>query len=739
MEEKIIKQFKTTVPFPLLIYKTNITYNEVRKASGIAYILLALMQKSKSEEKICDVLRKFGIPSELHYIFGKEIASLLETGIVQSRYNASVFTTAKYFKEVKMSEVELTVKGRKMFQEGAIPTGQEKTKTADIFFNPVTRKFDVESKISYSTLASCFLGENFLEERGVELDLSGLEDYIRANQTKLGLKAEERLVSFTMEEPRKMQTRKEEGLTISIRPSGVEFTFETSDEKAFFDKYYSSAIMTECMRYKNNYKFVDKNKALIDVVTVELSSLQNVTMVHLPVDAQKQAGRPCKIFLGKGRLPVEEKSGVIRLGEKESAIFLDWVDKNAEFALLDSSAMHYYNAVNVQMPCERFNDMFELQLLVENVANEEQYREVVNAIFKLYCEKDFDIESGKAVLFVVEALKDESYFKVFADTKLNGVKSVDEKIGVLLKLHAEFSKNNGWKSYFDEISVGLFTQSVEEVRLDNMIYKNTVLTPLKKAMGLSNVDYVQRFVKTVKEKESPELVYQALETAGFETGEILSVANVVEGYTQKIILGKDISVDNSLAGKFQNVKVNLWKLNDMLGIESVSNYTLKDDYNVDEFFNAYSTLQTAVKGIEKYKQYAPQGYTQIGLFMGIYEPIHEILSIERTSASHPDKITKKYIDEHLSRGRFKDAICDLVVKLQYDLRELLSLDNETSAHDLIEEAKAQRLIDGKQASSLHKLRMCRNGFQHPEREQISFDKATIEEWRDIVFSIKEEK
>ena len=292
-------------------------------------------------------------------------------------------------------------------------------------------------------------------------------------------------------------------------------------------------------------------------------------------------------------------------------------------------------------------------------------------------------------------------------------------------MHAEFAKNSGWKLYFDEISESLFTQSVEEVRLDNMIYKNTVLTPLKKAMGLSNVDYVQRFVKTVKEKESPELVYQALETAGFETSEILSVANVVEGYTQKIILGEDISVDNSLAGKFQNVKVNLWKLNDMLGIESVSNYTLKDDYNVDEFFNAYSTLQTAVKGIEKYKQYAPQGYTQIGLFMGIYEPIHEILSIERTSASHPDKITKKYIDEHLSRGRFKDAICDLVVKLQYDLRELLSLDNATSAHDLIEEAKAQRLIDGKQASSLHKLRMCRNGFQHPEREQISFDKTTI--------------
>ena len=438
-------------------------------------------------------------------------------------------------------------------------------------------------------------------------------------------------------------------------------------------------------------------------------------------------------------MPVEEKRGVIRRGEQESSSFLDWVDTNAEFALLDSSAMHYYNAVNVQMPCERFNDTFELQLLVENTANEEQYREVINAIFKLYCKKDFDAESGKAVLFVVDALKDESYFKEFADKKLNGVKSVDEKIGVLLKLNAEFSKNNGWKTYFDEIAECLFTQSVEEVRLDNMIYKNTVLTPLKKAMGLSNIDYVQRFAKAVKEKESPELVYQALEIAGLETSEILSVANVVERYMQKIVLGEDISVDNSLAGKFQNMKVNLWKLNDMLGIESVANYTLKDDYNVDEFFNAYSTLQTSVKGIEKYKQYAPQGYTQMGLFMDIYEPIHEILSIERTSASHPEKITKKYIDEHLARGRFKDAICDLVVKLQYDLREMLSMGDEASAHDLIEEAKTQRLIDGKQASSLHKLRMCRNGFQHPERVQIPFDKATIEEWRDTVFSIKEEK
>jgi hypothetical protein len=34
--------------------------------------------------------------------------------------------------------------------------------------------------------------------------------------------------------------------------------------------------------------------------------------------------------------------------------------------------------------------------------------------------------------------------------------------------------------------------------------------------------------------------------------------------------------------------------------------------------------------------------------------------------------------------------------------------------------------------------MCRNGLQHPEKRQIPFDKATLEEWRDTVFSLKGE-
>lgn len=736
MEEKVIKQIKTSCPFPLLLYKTSVKYNEVRKASGIAYILLDLIQKTAtSSEKMGEVLLKFGIPKELHYIFGKEIANLIGTEILQSVYPATHFLNPNYFSEIMVKDISLTAKGRKMFTEGAIPTGAEKTKTKDIYFSPVTRKFDVESKVAYMPLAACYLGEEFLDK--VDIDISGLEDYINANTTKIGLKAEERMVSYETEEPKKLHVRKEDGMTIVIRPSGVEFSFGTSDETAFFYKYYSSALMTEGLLMKNNYKFVNALKEIVSVPTVSITELDKAVNVHLPSDVQKQATRPCKVFLNKGRLGVERSDNVIKIDDKTSGIFLDWIDENAEFALVDNSAIHYYNALNVSMPCVKFGDTFEMQLLVESVASAEQYSELVKAIFEVVKNRPFDSESGRTVLFVVDGLKDTDLFGEYVEAKLSALKTADDKIELLMKMNAIFNKNAEWKAYFETFAKDMFEASVEEIRLDNMIYKTTVLSPIKEALGMTEIDYITNFTKHITKDEDRDLVYQALETAGFETNVILGVVNVIEKYMQSVIIGQNILSETSLASKFQNVRINLWKLNDMLGIESVSEYTLKDDYNVDEFFNAYSTLQTSYKGIEKYKQYAAKEYAQVKQFMDIYEPIHDILSIERTASSHPDRITKKYINDYLAHGKYKEAICDLVVKLQYDLRELLSMGDEASAHDLIEEARSQKMIDGKQASNLHKLRMCRNGFQHPERTQIPFDKATIESWCEDVFSLKE--
>lgn len=733
MDEKILKQLKTTCPFPLLIYKTSVKYNEVRKASGIAYIILDLIQKeSESNDKISDVLLKFGIPANLHYIFGQEIANLMSTDILSSHFDPSYFAKPTYFKQITIGDIELTPKGKKMFQDGAIPTGAEKVKVKDIYYSPVTRKFDVESKVPYMTLGSSFLGDDFMDH--INVDISGMEDYINANRTKIGLKAEERVVSFECEEPQKMHTRKEEGMTIIIRPSGVEFKFDTTDENAFFNKYYTSRLMTDGLLAKNKYKFVNEKKDIVEVPTVSINELTNIINVYIPDDAQKQPSRPCKFFFSKNRLGVKGVDTSMKLGVDDSTTLLNGLNSNAEFALLDKSSLKYYSPLNVVMPCEQLGDTFEMQLLVERTADEEVLKSVLLKLYDIYHDETFSAEIGKAILFIVELLKDSSYFEKYSTNQLSKYYSVDEQIDLLLKMNSSFQTNADWNEYFKVLGSNLVTNSINEIRLDNMIYKNTILTPLKNELKIGAQDYVKMFAEPVL-GEDQNLVYQALETAGFETNQILGVVNVVETYMDKILNDESISADTSLVDKFRTVSSNLWNLNDMLGIESYSEYTLKENFNVDEFFNAYSTLKTAIKSIKKYSKFARDKYNNMNKYLEIYEPIHELLAIEREASLHPDKITKKYIDDYISKGRFKNAICELSVKLQYDLRELLKADDKTEAFELINMAEQEKLIDNKKCSLLHKLRKIRNGLQHPEKEQIQYTKADIEEWRDIVFEI----
>lgn len=727
MELKPIKKIKTSCPFPMLEYKVDVLYNEVRKASGIAYILLELIQKSAmGNEKIAEVLKRFGIPSDLHYMFAKELSSLVANGILDTRINSSYIDNIKYFEQMTLDLFELTAKGRKMFAEGAIPTGQEKAKTTPVFYSPVTRKFELVCTQSYAPLETSFLGEDFLDK--VKYDVSGMEEYLKFVQTKVGLKAEEMIIKITYQEPKKLAAKAEENLTITIDADGMDFGFATSDEKAFFESYYSSALMSAGMLMKDKYKFD------ISVPTVDFESLK-VDNLYIPSDAGKQAARPCKLFVGRGVHGYSRTDNVLKY---ENGGYLDILDEKAEFALLDNAGCKYYLPLNIRIPCKTFGDVFEIQLLVETVASEEQFRRVLQAIYLDCFERGCSAESIQTLAYIATVLGDAELLNKYTLKKLSELGADEDRIDLLLRLNTTFSKCEGWNAYFAEIAKEIFDRYIQTVELENIIFKNTVLTPLKKAMDMPESDYISALAEPLKAKESAELVYQALDSASFGESEILAIVNVIDIYATRVLERTPIDGATELASKFALFSGNLWKLCDMLGVENPSDYTLKDDYNIDEFFNTFATYSKAQKEIEKYKAYAKDSYEQLKRFDSIFNPVQEVLSIERTASEHPEKITRKFIDEQISRGRYSVAISNLLIKAQYDLRILLSADLSVQANELIDEAENQGIIKRDEANRLHKLRMCRNGLQHPEKRQIPFDKATLEEWRDTVFSLKGE-
>ena len=728
MELKPIKKIKTSCPFPMLEYKVDVLYNEVRKASGIAYIILELIQKSAmGSEKIAEVLKRFGIPSDLHYMFAKELSSLVANGILDTRINSSYIDNIKYFEQMTLDLFELTAKGRKMFAEGAIPTGQEKAKTTSVFYSPVTRKFELVCTQSYAPLETSFLGEDFLDK--VKYDVSGMEEYLKFVQTKVGLKAEEMIIKITYQEPKKLAAKAEENLTITIDANEMDFSFATSDEKAFFESYYSSALMSAGMLMKDKYKFD------ISVPTVNFDSLK-VDNLYIPSDAGKQVAGPCKLFIGRGVHGYSRTDNVLRY--ENGGTYLDILDEKAEFALLDNAGCKYYLPLNVRIPCKTFGDVFEIQLLVETVASEEQFRRVLRAIYLDCYERSCSSESSQTLAYVATVLGDAELLSKYTLKKLSELGADEDRIDLLLRLNTTFSKCEGWNAYFAEIAKDIFNRYVQTVELESIIFKNTVLTPLKKAMDMPEAEYISVLAEPLKAKESAELVYQALDSASFAESEILAVVNVIDIYATRVLERTPIDGATELASKFALFSGNLWKLCDMLGVENPSDYTLKDDYNIDEFFNTFATYSKAQKEIEKYKAYAKDSYEQLKRFDSIFNPVQEVLSIERTASEHPEKITRKFIDEQISRGRYSVAISNLLIKAQYDLRILLSADLALQANELIDEAENQGIIKRDEANRLHKLRMCRNGLQHPEKRQVPFDKATLEEWRDTVFSLKGE-
>ena len=116
----------------------------------------------------------------------------------------------------------------------------------------------------------------------------------------------------------------------------------------------------------------DKYKFDISVPTVDFESLK-VDNLYIPSDAGKQAARPCKLFVGRGVHGYSRTDNVLKY---ENGGYLDILDEKAEFALLDNAGCKYYLPLNIRIPCKTFGDVFEIQLLVETVASEEQFRRV---------------------------------------------------------------------------------------------------------------------------------------------------------------------------------------------------------------------------------------------------------------------------------------------------------------------------------------------------------------------------
>ena len=86
MTNKSFLNTDITWRFPIYQYTIDVSYYETRRASGISYIILELIDKSNNKnEKINQTLQSFGIPVDISYIFRDEFSNMYHYNIIKMK------------------------------------------------------------------------------------------------------------------------------------------------------------------------------------------------------------------------------------------------------------------------------------------------------------------------------------------------------------------------------------------------------------------------------------------------------------------------------------------------------------------------------------------------------------------------------------------------------------------------------------------------------------------------------
>lgn len=724
MENKALFEVETAWPFPILQYTTNTSYVEVRKASGIAYILLQLISSSENNsEKLVATLKSLGVPNDIHYIFADELAYMINFGIIQMKSGREFGTELMDMYQV--SDFEITEIGKKLFKEGTIPTGNDKVKKLYTYYD-VSRK-DTQVKFDWklfrldnSTLNKECVGDVTLNDYDIEM-------FINDNMNKYAFRKGEHISGFEHESPEILVYKMDDAVVLRILKDGIYIQAKDKDRDAFIHKFYTTETITRIIDAKKKYHFPEFIEP--EVKEYDYNSLADVTKICMPsqiasvtsVKSSLSIGKKCKI---RGSEYAIEGDYASELMQK--------CDINGAACYFEKGMLYSIIPGRYLIDANGYSGKCTINLVVVQKVAEEVKQQLMRELFLGCIDSTAPFEKCIIIKKLTQISKCKDYLEQFAGALMRKTESNNEKINLFLQLDEEFNKESEWKDYSKDCSEQLFEVLCNQITVDGFAAQNILGKKLNRIIGLNDLDYISRISKKLVDEEDEVIAFEALEGADYSVDVILSVINVFEIYCKQIIDGVHISGNSKLSGQCTLLRQALSELRDLTGIDNPYEDSAELDFDQDRFSQVMATFTDSMKKIEKYKAFAMEQYRILSFFQERFVEIKEVVTIEKEATQNPKNINKNYIEQRLKKSRYKDAICDLHVRLQYELNRLFNTENMPT-YDLLLETDISNYLDEQEIDQMHALRKCRNDFQHPkDKREVQYSEKTIREWCSVV-------
>jgi hypothetical protein len=731
------KTIKTSCPLPLIKLSVNMKYAAVEKPSGVGYLLLVLIKDAKNRnDKLGEVLARFGVPQELQFIFAEDIEKLLSRNILRMERGNNY--QREYFDEYTIGNFAFTEAGERMFREGAIPTGEEKSKQATMYYSPLTDELSFNELKCMPIEDSYCYPDGFMDK--VKTDLSGIKDFIIENASKAGLGKEERLLDCAVAAQENVVNKTEDNLELRIDNDGMEVSLKGAGAEAFYTEYFTPDMLERELLAKNKFKF---SAGVTPLAVKGFIGFKKLTAVYIPEEYAKQAARPVKLLLTKtqgkisvkrGNTVTEIESGAV-ISKAASSISDGWA-----FITIDGKETRSYTAATVTLTEQLLDKPLKINLLVEETLDAAQRQGLLAALFgECMCAK-FSAEYCALVKTAQELNESDEYITQYAAAKLKSAGDDTEKGELLNEANKVFAINPEWIEFARKRADEVYDSALNGLTKQNVAYTLSIAKSLdgirKPESGALFTDVSSRLEKQTK--DAVEL-FNLLTGAGFSENEALSVANVVEEYIGAILADDDTLQKSALSDAFTGLYNNLKDLKRNLGIKSTAKYTFREDYNINSFVEDFKAYKGKLAALKKYASFAPAGYAEFARYEEIMQPVFDYIMIERNATASPEKISEGYIRGKINGGDYRSAVGDMLIRLDYVLGKRLGLKkgDGSDVFEKIDKAKKEKIITPNAADALHELRKFRNKLQHPTEAQLVFDKSKITEWADAVFAISE--
>lgn len=586
-------KLETSIQFPFFKLNELVSYTEVKKPSGIAYMFLVLLSESRDKYvKISSLLENFGIPRSLHYLFSNVIGNLIQEGFLQMAFDLEFYN--EDFDNYELKDIEFTSEGEKVFAEKSIPTGVTKEAKIPVFFDIALGKLSLtmDPSLEPKPLMDSPITPEFMERFHCEKDIEGFLNlnkgvgipiYENGKVAKTELIKKEEIIT-NVENLSKENWVGKYDCTITLDDDCCSFGFENKSLLDFVVKNYSNDTINRLISIKSKFKFPS-----VFAKGLKMSSFESLTIVGalIPKDLDSIGRQKWVLFLTRGNYLPSNCHAVINDND-----CLDQFESHCEFIVIDQSGNKFGYIPGVFDFESSELRTISIPLVLKAKLNDDEFRKtLIPYVFSL---SEYSEENFRKLVDISSISKDyENAFKIMdgyfgSDAEKNIVRLNEMKTIALLNqtVLEKYKKLLG-------ANLETYLQSANEENIETAL---KITKSIPGFLGLSETEFLAKVFAGIGEIHNKVRAFETFAENGFSKKAILLYVNPIDD----VFNGAAVS-DDSLAD-FSNFVKKLDYLKKLSGIENLADYSLNmESVDKAEFKKTYLTVASLLKNVNVYR------------------------------------------------------------------------------------------------------------------------------------------